>query len=133
MTDIENTADIKQLVDAFYARAIKDDLIGPHFTEIAQIDLPSHLPKMYAFWETLLLGARNYTGNAFLPHQDMHAQKALEFQHFERWLKLWTATIDERFAGPRADLAKTRAHGIATMMERKLNRDAKFIGQTVQS
>jgi hemoglobin len=33
--------------------------------------------------------------------------------HFAGWLKLWGETVDELFAGPRADLAKTHARRVA--------------------
>ena len=54
MKDIETIEDIKKLVDNFYDKVAKDEVIGHFFTEIAKVDWDIHLPKMYRFWETFL-------------------------------------------------------------------------------
>ena len=40
--------------------------------------------------------------------------------HFERWLALWLGTVDELFAGDRAELAKTHALRVARAFHRRL-------------
>ena len=55
MRDIETEADVRLLVDEFYDAIRGDALLNPIFTEIAQVDWSSHLPKMYAFWSGLIL------------------------------------------------------------------------------
>jgi hypothetical protein len=40
----------------------------------------------------------------------------LEPHHFKRWLELFTRSVDESFAGTRADYAKQRGHAIARRM-----------------
>ena len=50
---------------------------------------------------------------AFRPHAALHAQAELRPGHFERWLTLWRATVDELFAGERAELAKAHAERVA--------------------
>ena len=47
MKDITKREDVEILVNKFYDKVIKDDLIGFFFTDIAKIDLSKHLPKMY--------------------------------------------------------------------------------------
>jgi len=42
--DIADREDIAGLVTAFYRRALADDILGPIFVDIAQMDLPAHLP-----------------------------------------------------------------------------------------
>ncbi|MBK8305279.1 MAG: group III truncated hemoglobin [Chloracidobacterium sp.] len=42
--DIENRADIDLLMQNFYQRALADDVIGYIFTDVAHLDLESHLP-----------------------------------------------------------------------------------------
>jgi len=37
--DIETEADVKLLVDTFYAQVLKDDVIGFIFTDVAKISL----------------------------------------------------------------------------------------------
>jgi hemoglobin len=111
--DIEDRADCERLVRAFYGRALEDPLIGWLFTDVARLDLEAHVPQITSFWETVLLGARSYAGGAFRPHAALHMRAQLRAAHFERWLVLWTETVDELFAGERAELAKAHAHRVA--------------------
>lgn len=111
--DIETREDCERLVRAFYARALTDPMIGWLFTDVAGIDLEEHVPRITAFWETMLLGAGTYRGGAFGVHAHVHEQARLRAGHFERWLGLWRATVDGLFAGPRADLAKAHAERVA--------------------
>jgi hemoglobin len=109
LSDIATRDDCERLVRAFYAKAMTDPMIGFLFTDIAQLDLESHVPQITAFWETVLLGAKSYGGGAFAPHARLNAQVPLRAGHFERWLWLWRGTVDELFAGETADLAKAHA------------------------
>ncbi len=112
--DIETPADIDRLVDTFYRERVLDDaIIGFFFTDIARIDLEKHLSKISAFWQLQLLGTPGYKGQTFAVHKAVHAQAAMTEDHFHRWLYLFDQTVDELFAGPRAELAKQRARAIA--------------------
>jgi hemoglobin len=113
MRDIETRADCERLVRAFYSRALTDPIIGWIFTDIAHLDVEAHVPRIAAFWETILLGAQSYRGGAFRPHAELHMKVPLRPGHFDGWLKLWRETVDELFAGPRAELAKTHAERVA--------------------
>ena len=105
---------------AFYGRAMADEIIGWLFTDVARLDLEAHVPVIASFWETVLLGAGSYRGGAFRPHADLHAKAGLRSGHFARWLALWEATVDELFAGPRAEQAKAHARRTAAAFERRL-------------
>lgn len=107
--DIETRDDVERVVRTFYERAFADDMIGWLFSDIAGLDLEAHVPRITAFWETVLLGAHSYTGGAFAPHASLHRQVRLRAGHFDRWLLLWCTTVDELFDGPRAALAKVHA------------------------
>jgi hemoglobin len=111
--DIEDRADCERLVRAFYAKAFADPVIGFLFVDVAKLDLEAHVPRITSFWETVLLGARSYAGGAFRPHAQLHHRVPLRAGHFERWLALWGATVDELFAGERAELAKAHAWRVA--------------------
>jgi hemoglobin len=80
---------------------------------VAKLDLEAHVPRITSFWETILLGARSYSGGAFRPHAELHAKVRLREGHFTQWLNLWSRTVDELFAGERAELAKAHAHRVA--------------------
>lgn len=71
MTKAINTLDdIKLLVNTFYARVQKDELIGPIFNEKIQNRWDEHLAKMYTFWQTVLLDDHTYFGRPFPPHAE---------------------------------------------------------------
>ena len=92
----------------------------PVFVDVARVDLSVHLPVMGDFWETVLLRAGRYRGNALRPHVVLDAEVRLTAAHFARWLALWGATIDERHAGDTAELAKVQARRIAGSISRRL-------------
>ena len=112
-SDIETREDCERLVRAFYSQAMRDEQIGFIFTDVAKLDLEAHLPKMTAFWETVLLDARSYSGSAFGPHVQLNEKLPLRDEHFERWLQLWFGTVDELFTGERANAAKVHALRVA--------------------
>lgn len=118
--DIETPEDIERLVRAFYGRAMTDPIIGFIFTDVAHLDLEEHVPKISAFWETILLGAQSYSGGVFAVHADLHAKVGLRDGHFERWLQLWFGTVDELFAGERANLAKVHALRVGLAFNERL-------------
>ena len=119
MHDITSSEDIKQLINSFYTRVREDDVIGYIFNDIAKVDWEKHLPRMYAFWEFLLLGKESYQGNPLEPHRRLHGMVPLTAAHFDRWLLLFTSTVDELFHGLHAEEAKNRAKLIAMTWQPK--------------
>ena len=120
LRDIEDRADCERLVRAFYGRALDDPVIGWIFVDVAKLDVEEHVPQIASFWETILLGAHSYAGGAFAPHIALHMKIGLRAGHFERWLWLWSNTVDELFAGERAELAKSHASRVAHAFHRRL-------------
>jgi hemoglobin len=120
-TDISDRADIAAVVTDFYTRAFADELLGPVFLDVAKLDLAAHLPIMCDFWETVLLRTGSYRRNALQVHLSLHQAAPLTAAHFDRWLELWRATVDDRHRGARAELAKTQAGRIAWSMQRRLS------------
>lgn len=121
MRDISSREDIVQLVDGFYAKVLKDELIGHFFTEVVQITLEKHMPVMYAFWEGILLpGNTPFRGNPMIKHIEMNKKAKLLPEHFERWLSLWGETIRASYAGPIADEAMRRAKLMGDLMQFKI-------------
>jgi hemoglobin len=119
-TDISDRADIEDLVRAFYRDAATDDLLGPIF-EAAGVDWPAHIATLTDFWAWQLLGERGYDGNPLRAHAPIHARRPFTSAHFERWLDLFTATVDSRYTGPVAAAAKQRATKMANALERLLD------------
>ncbi|WP_347157096.1 group III truncated hemoglobin [Pontibacter chitinilyticus] len=118
--DIETEADIKLLVDTFYENVNKDALLSPVFNEVAQVNWSSHLPVMYKFWSSVLFGTMAYKGQPFPKHLPL----PIEPTHFNRWICLFTQTVDSLFDGSKAEDAKQKATSIAHIFQMKMG----FIG-----
>jgi hemoglobin len=118
--DIETRDDCERLVRAFYGRAFEDPIIGFLFTDVAKLDLEAHVPRITSFWETILLGAQSYGGGAFRPHAALHMKAPLRRAHFDQWVNLWSSTVDELFAGERAELAKAHAIRVARAFHQRV-------------
>ncbi|HPM30595.1 MAG TPA: group III truncated hemoglobin [Chryseolinea sp.] len=111
--DIKTREDIQVLVNEFYNKVNKDELLAPVF---GHVDWVKHLPVMYNFWSSMLLGDRTYEGNPFQKHIDLPIQS----RHFNQWLLLFVKTVDENFQGAKADETKQRANSIAQIFQHKL-------------
>jgi hemoglobin len=113
MKDITDHKDIIVLVDSFYVKVKGDELLGPVFKNV---DWAHHLPRMYDFWSSIVLGGQTFQGNPF----QKHASLPINSSHFNHWLKLFTHTVDEHFSGFNADQVKTRATSIAGIFQHKM-------------
>jgi hemoglobin len=116
--DILNRDSVKLLVDKFYDKVQTDPLLGPVFSHV---DWPHHLPTMYNFWSSILLGDQTYQGNPLQKHLAL----PVTAEHFNQWLSLFHQTVDENFEGEKAEEAKQRAQSIASLFQFKmgLNKD----------
>lgn len=118
--DITTRQDIETLLVRFYSKVKVDATIGFFFTEVVKLDWDHHIPVITDFWETILLDNPVYQKNAMQVHYDLHQKSPLKKEHFDRWIQLFTETIDELFEGKKAELAKTRAKSIASLMQFKM-------------
>jgi hemoglobin len=85
-------AAIALMVERFYGRARKDEVLGPVF-EAAVKDWPAHFARLEDFWSSVLLTTGRYKGNPF----SAHLNKGIEPDFFDRWLALWRETAQELF------------------------------------
>lgn len=120
MQDIQTREDLAQLLWAFYTKLLADPAISYIFTDVAKINLETHMPSLTDFWEQMLLERNGYRKNVMQIHLDLNAEEALTQEHFSIWLNHFNSTMDEMFAGEIAENAKTRALSIATVMQIKL-------------
>lgn len=116
LPDITTSNDIRTLVDSFYNKVTRDELLAPIFNDVAGVNWETHLPTMYRFWESMLLGAGTYQGAPFPKHAVLPVQK----EHFARWLASFVATVDAHFSAPKADEAKGRAASIADTFAQRM-------------
>jgi hemoglobin len=114
--DILSLDDVKNLVDTFYDKIRKNELLGPIFNERIQDRWPQHLEKMYTFWQTVLLKEHTYFGSPFVPH----ARLPVDNIHFTTWMGLFNETVDDLFKGTVAEEAKWRGAKMAEMFESKI-------------
>ena len=119
MRDIENRQDIDALMVDFYNQAMADEVIGFIFIDVAKLDLEHHLPIIGDFWETMLFRSANYAKHGRNPlqiHGLLNGKSPLLPEHFQRWLQIFSRTVDKGFAGPNAEFIKMRARMIAGRM-----------------
>jgi len=118
--DITARADIENLIDTFYTKVKVDKTIGFIFNDVMKVNWEHHTPIIVDFWETLLLDHPVYNKNAMAVHYDINKKVHLQKEHFDQWIYLFTTTVDELFEGKIAELAKTRAKSIGSIMLLKM-------------
>ena len=111
--DILSREDIQLLVDQFYDKVQKDELLAPVFSHV---DWAHHLPIMYNFWSSMMLGDQSYRGNPLQKHIPL----AIAAEHFDQWLKLFHETVDANFSGEKAAEIKSRSLSIASIFQMRL-------------
>ncbi|PBC52813.1 cyanoglobin [Rhodococcus sp. ACS1] len=120
MPDIATRADLELLLRHFYGRAFADPVLEPVFETLMVIGLDDHLPVMCDFWETILLRTGIYRGSVGAVHRALHGRHGFTDRHFDRWVELWTSSVDELFLGDVAQQAKVEAARIAVGMRLRL-------------
>ena len=118
--DLDCRENIERFVDLFYQRMLADEQLALIFVDVAEIDLAVHLPHIKDYWCKLLLGEKGYQRHTMNIHRQLHGKRPLQKEDFQRWLAFFVATVDEDFAGERAERAKQVATSIAANMEKSL-------------
>ena len=128
LPDLAGRAEIEHLVNRFYHHVRTDSVLGFIFDKIAQTNWDTHLPKMYAFWETVLFRSGGYTGNPLAAHAKLVPHTEMGRAQFDHWLKLFTETVDELFQGPNAEHIKSCAADMASVFHARINNvpDSRF-------
>ena len=115
---------LNKLVISFYTKVLKDELIGPIFTDILGKDLKNeqwkaHIQLLTDFWASIALGESAYTGSPFAPH--VQFADRLSINAFEQWLKLFFETLNTIYEPKLAQLFLARSKNIAGNFIRNLN------------
>lgn len=121
LPDLLGRPDIVKLVDAFYGKVRADAALGHVFDGVAKVDWETHLPKLYAFWETVLFRAGTFRGNPLAAHVKLIEQTDMGWILFERWLELFTETVNEKFAGENAGHIIRCAEDMARVIHSKIH------------
>ena len=121
MNDIENREDLEVLLSKFYSKLLSNQSISYIFTDVAKINLQTHLPKIIDFWNLSLFGKGDYSSNVLKIHLDLNHKEKLNENHFKTWLDAFFTTVDENFCGKNSEIIKTKALSIATVMKIKVH------------
>ena len=113
---------IRTMVNTFYIKILKDDIVGPFFIAKLGDDMANeywlpHLDLLVNFWASIALGETDYRGNPFAPHTQLGELKR---KTFEQWLTLFGETLDEVYIPSIAAQFKERATIIAGNFMRNL-------------
>ncbi len=87
---------IEKFVILFYTNIIKDEEVGPFFTDILGKDINNqlwqdHIELLCDFWCSMTLEHNSYRGSPFAPHATMKLKR----ETFERWLVILDETLCE--------------------------------------
>ncbi len=121
--DLVSSDEVAELVRRFYRDVAQDDVLGPIFNDVAQVDWSEHLPKITAFWSRFLFGTEGYTGNPFREHSKVHARSPFTPAHFQRWLELFNETLDGGWRGPNVERVRVLADNVAKVHGKHLGRE----------
>lgn len=118
--DLDSRENIAKMVNLFYEKVNKDKQISHFFKDVIMVNWEEHLPKMYDFWESVILGHSTYSGNPMQAHIHLNEKSPLKKADFDRWLELFQLNLKENFEGKYTEIASQRAISIATVMQLKI-------------
>lgn len=114
--EIKNREDVFKLVNAFYAKIRKDELLGPIFNKhIPEDHWPKHIEHITDFWMGRLFGVIAFKGNPAEKHRQVDEGQGYQIKksHFDHWVNLWTETVTKQYNCKLADKAIMMAGRIA--------------------
>ena len=100
ISDIKDVQSVRTLLDKFYSRAGKDDLLKPVIASLTDSGFRNETQDKY--WQEAILSDATLERTT-LPK---HVRLMSRHQYFTRWLTIFFQTIDSLFSGPNADKAK---------------------------
>lgn len=118
--DLDRRSRVHDAVVDFYREVVFDDLLGPVFEDVAEVDWSAHIPRLISYWCQVLLGEPGYAGFVLEPHRRVHDLSAFSPELFDRWTVLWRRCVDAGWSGPMAERAKEHADRIARVLARRL-------------
>ncbi|WP_034384596.1 group III truncated hemoglobin [Deinococcus sp. YIM 77859] len=109
---------LRRVLWAFYAKATRDELLGPVFTRrigpFPHGGWPLHIARLEGFWRAVTGGPSAYRGQP----GPAHAKLGLGPAHFDRWLALWEETLREHLDSSEAEALLTLARRMRVSLER---------------
>ncbi len=111
---------IADVIESFYGRVRHDAVLGPIFARHVN-DWTPHLSRMNTFWRSVLLGTGEFQRSDRGSPPALHAAVGgLGADDFERWLTLFSATLEERLEPAPAQTWAGRATSIGDSLLRQI-------------
>ncbi len=104
---------IDKLMQIFYEKVRKDEHLGPIFNAkvgTSDEEWAKHKDKISNFWQGMLLGQGNYTGQPMKAHIELDP---FPREYFDIWLNLFSQSLDSVFNEENKQIILTRAQMIA--------------------
>lgn len=108
---------IREVVDEFYRRVQRDELLGPVFERHVH-DWNVHLARLTDFWSSALLHTGRFSGRPVESHRII---EGLSGGDFDRWLQLFEATVRDVCTKEHAEAFLIRAQRMRAGMTRALD------------
>lgn len=80
--DITTREDIEVLLNSFYNSLLQDNSINYIFTEVAKLDIKTHIPIIADFWDDILFNTYKYKNNPMKIHLELNEKSSLTKHHF---------------------------------------------------
>lgn len=105
-----NRENIIRLMALFYSKAMRDDVLGPFFTnelgdDIEDEEWVEHIELLADFWLATLLGEKTYKGNFIGAHIKI---ANINKESFIQWIQLFSESADEIYVSNTANLFKNK-------------------------
>ena len=123
-------ADIMRLMDVFYARIRRDEVLGPIFAtkiEDTDADWTAHRAHIGDFWSSIFLRTKRFKGNPMLKHA---AIPGLTPAHFTNWLSLFQVSAEKTLNTAQAAEIMIMARRIAQSLQMGLAINAEQNGKS---
>ena len=117
-----NRENIEIMVNIFYQKVLKDEVVGPFFIAKLGDDMKNdywqpHIELLVNFWSSMILHDASYDGNPMRPHFYLGE---LTHDVFKQWLKLFAETVDGIYIPKLGAEFKERGENIAGNFMRNL-------------
>ena len=124
--DLDTPEEIFEMVTRQYVDITQDGILQPYFNfETGFIDWQAHIGTVADYWCHVLLYAPGYDIDTIENHRHLHDQAPFTPEVFDRWLEIFSDTVQSGWSGPNATKATKRAAGMAWAMAQR------FLGKGV--
>ncbi len=123
--DLDDRTEIAEFVTRFYREIAQDQDFHHYFHTLAHVDWSAHTQTLTDFWAGVLLDQPHERADSVIEsHRWLHDLDPFDQALFERWLEILDTTLDQGWDGPLTESARSRAHGIAWAMSKRLTGQA---------